>query len=47
MPGDPPILVADPLKAQSVLGWTAQRNLADIIESDWTWMQKSRLRRAA
>ena len=25
--GDPPILVADPAKAQRVLGWTAQRNL--------------------
>jgi len=39
-PGDPPILVADPAKAQSVLGWTAKRNLADIVASAWTWMQK-------
>jgi UDP-arabinose 4-epimerase len=39
-PGDPPVLVADPAKAQSVLGWTAKRNFADIISSAWTWMQK-------
>jgi UDP-glucose 4-epimerase len=40
-PGDPPILVADAAKAQRVLGWTAQRNLADIVSSAWTWMQKN------
>jgi len=40
-PGDPPVLVADPAKAQSVLGWTAKRNLADIVSSAWTWMQKT------
>jgi UDP-glucose-4-epimerase GalE len=39
-PGDPPILVADPAKAHRVLGWTAQRNLADIVSSAWIWMQK-------
>jgi len=41
-PGDPPVLVADPTKAQEVLGWIAQRNLADIVSSAWAWMQKSR-----
>jgi UDP-glucose-4-epimerase GalE len=40
-PGDPPILVADPSKAQSVLGWTVKRNLTDIVSSAWTWMQKN------
>ncbi len=40
-PGDPPILVADPAKAQSVLGWTAKRNLADIVSSAWAWMQNN------
>jgi UDP-glucose-4-epimerase GalE len=40
-PGDPPILVADPAKAQTVLGWTAKRNLADIVSSAWIWMQKN------
>ena len=39
-PGDPPVLVADPAKAQRLLGWTAQRNLDDIVSSAWSWMQK-------
>ncbi len=39
-PGDPPVLVADPAKAQSVLGWTAKRNLDDIVASAWAWMEK-------
>src|SRR5208282_1269189 len=46
-PGDPPILVADPAKAQSVLGWTAQRNLAEIVSSAWRWMRKNSQRHAA
>lgn len=40
-PGDPPALVADPSKAQRVLGWTAQRSLADIVSSAWDWMRKN------
>ncbi len=40
-PGDPPILVADPAKAQRVLGWTAQRNLGDIVSSAWMWLKKN------
>ncbi|MFZ0796193.1 MAG: UDP-glucose 4-epimerase GalE [Terriglobales bacterium] len=39
--GDPPVLVADPTKAQRVLGWAAKRNLTDIVSSAWAWMQKS------
>jgi UDP-glucose-4-epimerase GalE len=46
-PGDPPILVADPAKAQRVLGWTAQRNLTDIVSSAWMWMQKNSKREKA
>jgi UDP-glucose-4-epimerase GalE len=46
-PGDPPILVADAAKAQRVLGWRAERNLADIMTSAWTWMQKTAQRPAA
>jgi UDP-glucose-4-epimerase GalE len=38
-PGDPPVLVADPAKAQNILGWTAKRNLADIVASAWNWMR--------
>jgi UDP-arabinose 4-epimerase len=41
-PGDPLILVADPSKARSVLGWTAKRDLADIVGSAWAWMQVSK-----
>jgi UDP-glucose 4-epimerase len=33
--------VADPGKAQRVLGWTAERNLGDIVSSAWIWMQKN------
>ena len=40
-PGEPPILVANPAKAQRVLGWNAKRSLADIVSSAWTWMQKN------
>ncbi|MGA9497794.1 MAG: UDP-glucose 4-epimerase GalE [Terriglobales bacterium] len=45
--GDPPILVADPARAKSVLGWTAQRNFSDIVSSAWRWKNKMRLRPAA
>jgi UDP-arabinose 4-epimerase len=38
-PGDPPVLVADPAKARRLLGWTAQRDLDDIVTSAWAWMQ--------
>jgi UDP-glucose-4-epimerase GalE len=41
-PGDPPSLVADASKAQQVLGWTAKRDLGDIVNSAWKWMQANR-----
>jgi UDP-glucose-4-epimerase GalE len=44
-PGDPPVLVADPARAQQLLEWTARRSLDDIVSSAWMWMQ--RLARAA
>jgi UDP-glucose-4-epimerase GalE len=40
-PGDPPALIADPSKAKEVLGWTAQRNLTDIVNSAWNFMRKN------
>jgi UDP-glucose-4-epimerase GalE len=40
-PGDPPALIADPSKAQQVLGWTAQRDLTDIVNSAWSFMRKN------
>jgi UDP-glucose-4-epimerase GalE len=38
-PGDPPALVADPSKAQQVLGWKAQRDLTSIVETAWRFMR--------
>jgi len=39
--GDPPALVADPAKARQTLGWTARRNLDDMVSSAWAWMRKN------
>jgi UDP-arabinose 4-epimerase len=37
-PGDPPILVANPGKAQKILGWEPQYpDIKDIIDSTWKW----------
>jgi UDP-glucose-4-epimerase GalE len=40
-PGDPPVLVADASKAKQILGWTAQRNLTEIVNSAWNFMRKN------
>ena len=37
-PGDPPALVADPSRAEELLGWKATRSLDDIISTAWNWM---------
>lgn len=34
-PGDPPAVVAAVAKAADVLGWTARRDLTDMVESAW------------
>ncbi len=39
-PGDPPVLVADPARAQQALGWTAKRSFADIVSTAWAWDAK-------
>lgn len=36
-PGDPPALVANPAKAQSVLQWKATRGLEQIVNTAWKW----------
>lgn len=37
-PGDPPVLVADPQKAKSTLGWEpSHSSLEEIIETAWRW----------
>jgi UDP-arabinose 4-epimerase len=38
--GDPPALVANPAKAQALLGWKAGRGLHEIVSTAWNWMQK-------
>lgn len=40
-PGDPPALVANPAKAQDLLGWKASRGLLDVITTAWNWMERS------
>jgi UDP-glucose-4-epimerase GalE len=42
--GDPPALVADAAKARQTLGWTARRNLDDMVSSAWAWMRKVSVR---
>jgi UDP-glucose-4-epimerase GalE len=39
--GDPPALVADPSKAQTLLKWKAERGLQNIVATAWNWMQRS------
>lgn len=41
-PGDPPILIADNLKAQRILGWKPKYNLTEIIKTAWEWHKKIR-----
>ena len=38
-PGDPAVLIADATRAQNILGWHAQRTLADIVSSDLAYRQ--------
>ena len=38
-PGDPPVLVADPKRAQHILHWKAARPLEDCVVSAWKWQQ--------
>ena len=37
-PGDAPILLADPRRAEAVLGWKAKRDLRIAVETAWNWM---------
>ena len=40
--GDPPVLVANPAKAQSLLNWKATRGLRDVVATAWNWMERRR-----
>jgi UDP-glucose 4-epimerase len=39
--GDPPALVADPSRAESVLGWKAKRSLTEIVSTASRWYKRS------
>ena len=39
-PGDPPELVADPTRAEKVLGWKAKRSLEQIVATAWKWAER-------
>ena len=38
--GDPPILLADPSRAENLLGWKAKLSLRDMVASGWKFAQK-------
>ena len=38
--GDPPALVADPSRAQALLGWRARRDLDDMVRSAWRFLRE-------
>ena len=38
--GDPPVLVADPSKAQEILDWKATRSLEQCVATAWRWVQR-------
>jgi UDP-glucose-4-epimerase GalE len=38
--GDSPQLIANPAKAEQLLGWKAKRSLHDMVASAWQWLQK-------
>ena len=44
--GDPPVLVADAARARSMLGWTPQYGLPEIVASAAVWHQSARYREA-
>jgi UDP-glucose 4-epimerase len=39
-PGDPARLVADPAKAERLLGWKAKYSLDEIVATAWKWAQR-------
>ena len=39
-PGDPPALIADPRRAESLLHWKAERSLEQIVSTARKWMQR-------
>ena len=40
-PGDLPVSFADPSKAKKLLGWTAEKSLADMCRDSWKWQSQN------
>ncbi len=40
-PGDLPTCYADPTKSAQILGWKAEKNLADMCRDAWNWQSKN------
>ena len=40
-PGDIATCYADPAKSRQVLGWTAEKSLADMCRDSWNWQSKN------
>jgi len=40
-PGDVALCYANPSKAQTLLGWTAQLGLADMVRDSWNWQRQN------
>ena len=40
-PGDIAVCYADPAKSAQVLGWKAEKNLADMCRDSWNWQSKN------
>ena len=40
-PGDIAVCYADPAKSQNVLGWNAEKSLADMCRESWNWQSKN------
>lgn len=42
--GDPPTLLADPARAEQLLGWKARYSLRDMVASSWNFFQRHHAR---
>ena len=40
-PGDIATCYADPAKSQQLLGWSAEKNLEDMVRDSWNWQSKN------
>ena len=40
-PGDIATFYADPAKSREVLGWTAEKTLADMCRDSWNWQKNN------